>query len=560
MNFNVKAATNHKVVLFPNGNTSDIIEAVKYGDKLAAPYTREFSKQFKGKPVKEIARQIWHILKANIDYKIDPPGVQNIRSPGYFWKTKTGDCKSYSVFTASILKNLGIPAQYRFTGYKGDSKVKHVYIIIPRSVTGETIIIDGVWNRFNSQKPYSFKKDLPMTQISYIGNIQPQATNAQFAQADALFNFPNDHIKIDLGESDLASVTDGFIEGALELDRLSDNATVAKAIGDRAKQAQYEALHDQLLYEMEDMAMTNISGFEQNIIGFLGKKKKKKQRGKKRKTIFGKILGKVTRPVGKAVLFGPRLLIKGIMEAALPRAAPALVYALPEAGKAKLKPIGKAKREKALKFKKFLTNVIDMKGSHFDKIVRRGFQKRMGKPVSELFSTPSGASAPAVKTRATVRPRVNPKQNPRVRPRFGGPANKGLMPQIGLIPLAGISAATSMLSQMNHPEQKKDILGAIMQILDKIGKILGKNMGEPMGENDLPSIEDFEFSGRPPVINPNLNQWKSGHPVVPIVNNYAQLDANGNPTNNPLRQKPNYVTLGLIIGAGYLGLKKLKII
>lgn len=128
-----------------------------------------FYNTFKGETVNDTAANIWHYLKGTIKYKKDPDGVQYIMLPARFIKRGVGDCKNYSLFTASILGSLGLPVFFDFTNYiSKDGKEpinkkmpSHVYISTLNE-RGQRVIIDGVYNKFDSEKPYFYKKTVPM--------------------------------------------------------------------------------------------------------------------------------------------------------------------------------------------------------------------------------------------------------------------------------------------------------------------------------------------------------------------------------------------------------------
>lgn len=84
---------------------------------------------------------------------------------GYYHKDYSADCDDMSIFIASILKNLGIPYNFRIASYKDilgmDSGYSHVYTIIPRKGK-QDIIIDPVYFAFNSEKEYSKQKTFDM--------------------------------------------------------------------------------------------------------------------------------------------------------------------------------------------------------------------------------------------------------------------------------------------------------------------------------------------------------------------------------------------------------------
>lgn len=166
---------------YPEGNTRDIIETVLYADSKSGWYTKDFADSLKGKTVMDTCRNIWEFVKTQIPYVLDPVGEQIIKSPGRLWQERSGDCKSFSVFTASCLKNLGIPYGYRFASYnQTDPTPTHVYVFVPGK---SEIILDSVWiGPFNSQKPYTFKQDKIMTSIAAIGAIESRTRQLGFLQ------------------------------------------------------------------------------------------------------------------------------------------------------------------------------------------------------------------------------------------------------------------------------------------------------------------------------------------------------------------------------------------
>lgn len=132
-------------------------------------YKSGFYKAFKGRNTTETAANIWHYLKGHIKYTKDPDGLQYIMLPARFAKRQKGDCKNYSLFAASILGSLGLPVFFDFTNYTSKTgkppinkkTPSHVYIST-LDENGKRVIIDGVYSKFNSEKPYYYKKTVPM--------------------------------------------------------------------------------------------------------------------------------------------------------------------------------------------------------------------------------------------------------------------------------------------------------------------------------------------------------------------------------------------------------------
>jgi transglutaminase-like putative cysteine protease len=145
-------ASSKTIVVKKSGSNSDIIQAmIKYMPNAVYQANKRAS-IFKGNTDLETCNNIWSFLKHNIKYVEDSVHFQDIRLPDRLVKDRKGDCKSFSMFTAAILKNLGIPCKFVFTSYTDNKTPQHVYVM-----TDSGIIIDAVWKKFNSEKPYTYK-------------------------------------------------------------------------------------------------------------------------------------------------------------------------------------------------------------------------------------------------------------------------------------------------------------------------------------------------------------------------------------------------------------------
>jgi len=123
--------------------------------------TKKIAQRLKGNSVYDTCKNIWHFVYQHINYKKDEEGYEQIRSPARAWHDRIQgvDCDCYSVFISSVLTNLGIPHLLRITKYHRDH-FQHIY---PVTLTGnKSITIDCVTDKFDSEVPYSEKKDYPM--------------------------------------------------------------------------------------------------------------------------------------------------------------------------------------------------------------------------------------------------------------------------------------------------------------------------------------------------------------------------------------------------------------
>lgn len=126
---------------------------------------KEFSKTFRGRNSKETCKKIFDYIKSNFTYVADG-GEQIIKLPSALLKKKVGDCKSYSLFTASILENLKIPYKFVYTSYNSNPIPQHVYVI-----TEDGCIIDTVYGIFNKEKKptYRYTQDMNVRYMAGIG-------------------------------------------------------------------------------------------------------------------------------------------------------------------------------------------------------------------------------------------------------------------------------------------------------------------------------------------------------------------------------------------------------
>lgn len=143
---------NQTFVVNKKGTNSDIIKAMIHYMPAAVYQGKKRASIFKGKSDLETCKNVWSFLKHNITYLEDSVHFQDIRLPDRLVKDRKGDCKSFSMFAASILQNLNIPCKLVFTSYTENKTPQHVYV-----ETESGILIDAVWKKFNSEKAYTYK-------------------------------------------------------------------------------------------------------------------------------------------------------------------------------------------------------------------------------------------------------------------------------------------------------------------------------------------------------------------------------------------------------------------
>lgn len=124
-------------------------------------------------PLFEACQKLWHFVKQHIRYERDDAKKhldfskrelrEQVRSPRRLIADGKGDCDCMTNFVNACMLEYGIKGQIvnRITAYDGNTNFQHIYSLIPDG-KGRYIIMDCVWNHFNTEKQYSKKQDHPM--------------------------------------------------------------------------------------------------------------------------------------------------------------------------------------------------------------------------------------------------------------------------------------------------------------------------------------------------------------------------------------------------------------
>ncbi len=436
----VPRPASRRKILFPDGNTIDIVSAIIFADKKAASFTTGLAPHLLGPSIIQTAKNIFDFELRNIEYCLDKLGTQDIKSPAQTLYDGYGDCKSFSVFTASILRNLGINYSYRLVSYSGVPVWTHVYIIAHDK--GRDIIIDPVYKIFNEEKSFSFKKDYPMTKISYVsgigrrpGLVKKSIQTIQKFNPKTRLNFKKHPTEMNCGEMDLhiasqrleieKEITEkvqgigslksehyqdaidfvGDLMDVVQDDNTSDDDKIEELgmIEEDAENGEYRIAHEiagigeigkkatarKEKKEAKKVARTEKKN-EHARVKALPKAEKKAAKSAKRKEFVKKVATKVKKglkAVAKVATAPQRLFLKGFLEVGLPVMAPLFLYTfVPDSAAANLPAKAQSKRIKFLKLKKFIVEGLGMKQDHFEGIVRNGITKRYKRSPESMVS------------------------------------------------------------------------------------------------------------------------------------------------------------------------------
>lgn len=208
------AATGAAVLKYAKGTTADIITEVMdcYNDTVMQ--TTEAAKYLTGATDLDSAMNAAKFCDDFVKYKIDPNGVQWVKTPARLFKDGKGDCKSYSILINSCLANMGIPHLFRFVSYDNSSEYSHVYPVA--IIDGEECPLDVVaWQlrriQFGKELQYKHKKDMAgTTRISRLCGI---------GEAEA------EQYSVHSSEYNTGKVAQNYLSSLIDLEQARANAT-----------------------------------------------------------------------------------------------------------------------------------------------------------------------------------------------------------------------------------------------------------------------------------------------------------------------------------------------
>lgn len=177
-------------IRYRNGDTDNIITVIMDMDEVAyKSISPEAVECLRGGNQYETLRNVWRFVKHNVRYKPDARGREKVKSPAALFAAGSGDCKSFSIAEAAILKVLGFKnIRYRFASYSPGADVTHVYTVV--KLGGQDVIMDAVHSRFDDEVAYSWKMDkkaapLPAGVSGIHGPITPMSVNGLITIASA---------------------------------------------------------------------------------------------------------------------------------------------------------------------------------------------------------------------------------------------------------------------------------------------------------------------------------------------------------------------------------------
>ncbi len=420
-NTTIRPAKNSGVLNTPDGDTQDIIKAILAANRTCAADTKLFARQLIGKTTEQTIRNVWAFVKDNIKYVLDPIGEQFIKTPARTWLDGFADCKSRSIFQASLLQNLGIPFAYRFASYDPRGTYTHVYIVAKPK--GGHYVSDPDMPDFNTEKKAAatLDKNIVMSNVYTLSGVGSDLDFEHHKAIGDMHDFDYDlaitkhrdkiekalverdrgvgsikseryQDRIDMVDSMIDVSKDDSLTGDEKTRAIGtilemvdkghfDTSDAVSGIGDiRERSCVRKQHHDKRLNHVK----TLVKGGYKPYVGKL----KLKNIVKKAASSFKAVNKKIFKVIKKAALTPLQLPFKASLEVLLPKVAPFFLYLFIKNQSTinNLPEKVKKKRRKQEKIAKLITGAVGMKEDHFMGLLRNGITKHYGKSPETVLS------------------------------------------------------------------------------------------------------------------------------------------------------------------------------
>jgi Transglutaminase-like superfamily len=139
--------------------TKHIQELILYVDNWNAKrrFFKKLAGLLRGSNDRETCKNVYNFVRLNVKYVKDDISNDTVKSAIATLFDGFGDCKSMTLLSGAILRELGIFYKIRFTAYDATKQVTHVYLIA--FADGKDTIIDCVFYLFDSEVPFKYYED-----------------------------------------------------------------------------------------------------------------------------------------------------------------------------------------------------------------------------------------------------------------------------------------------------------------------------------------------------------------------------------------------------------------
>lgn len=222
------------------GGLQDTIAQIQATYRKSRPQVKQLATFLKAETLEQSAYNIWHFLKTQVQYKLDPSGTEEIRTAARSWddRYKGVDCEDFSIFVAALLSEMGFKPVFEIVAFNGKPNFGHIF------VTVGDYIVDVVMGQFN-QLPKNITKTMQIKELSGVpaaDNVPPNLNQTSFpgwslaGLDEAIFGF---------GEIELPDATTQQLlaEQSRMLAALPNDSETLAAIGKSEKGRQLRKVH-----------------------------------------------------------------------------------------------------------------------------------------------------------------------------------------------------------------------------------------------------------------------------------------------------------------------------
>lgn len=161
--YGLPEAQNTREIFHNNAVNPDILNRLEnpmFPEAYKQVEENNFYKKFEGDTLLQTCKNVFAWLPAHVKY-LEDGQRQKIKLPARLLSNGSGDCKSFALFCCAVLAHYA-PVSFRYVSYDSDKTPTHVYCVV-KEPGQKNIIIDPCWNKFNSERGYTYKYDHAMT-------------------------------------------------------------------------------------------------------------------------------------------------------------------------------------------------------------------------------------------------------------------------------------------------------------------------------------------------------------------------------------------------------------
>ena len=153
-------------ILLVEGLNADVLASIERCYEIWKEQPEKICENLKGMRVEDASEAIFDYLTRRVHYKLDPDGIQQIKSPARLLRDGKGDCKSLAMFINCCLHCAGVKKHcFRFVNFDGGDQYSHVYAVA-WDENGREIILDACERGDDGMilldyaRPFSKKRDI----------------------------------------------------------------------------------------------------------------------------------------------------------------------------------------------------------------------------------------------------------------------------------------------------------------------------------------------------------------------------------------------------------------